>query len=140
MATLYQDPSNEQSGARIPGMKEPGADHPLTIAPFKGRVRVTFNGKVVADSQRAMKLQEASYPPVYYIPREDADLSVYHPSETQTHCPYKGQASYFTLDVEGRRVADAVWSYENAYPAAARITGHLAFYPDRVDRIEATED
>lgn len=135
MATLYQDPA-----ARIPGMKEPGPEHPLTIAPFKGRVRVTFNGKVVAETIHAMKLQEASYPPVYYVPREDADWGVYHPSETQTHCPYKGQASYFTLDVDGRRVTDAVWSYQNAYPAAARIAGHLAFYPDRVDRIEAIED
>lgn len=135
MATLYQDPA-----ARMAGMKQPGPDHPLTIALFKGRVRVTFNGKVVADSRRAMKLQEASYPPVYYIPREDADWSLYHPSETQTHCPYKGQASYFTLDVDGNRVPDAVWSYETPYPAAAGIAGHLAFYPDRVDRIDVTED
>jgi len=135
MATLYQDPA-----ARIPGMKEPSPEHPLTIAPFAGRVRISFNGKVVAESRRAMKLQEASYPQVYYIPREDADWAAYHPSETQTHCPYKGQASYFTLDVDGRRVPDAAWSYENPYPAAGGVAGHLAFYPDRVDRIDVIPD
>lgn len=131
MTTIYQDPT-----ARIPGMKEPSAEHPMTIAPFRGRVRVSFNGRIVADTTSAAQLQEADYKPVYYIPRDDAVWGVFHPSEHKTHCPYKGEASYFTLDVEGRRSENAAWSYQNAYPAAAKIAGHIAFYPDRVDRIE----
>lgn len=121
-------------------MKLPGPDHPITVTPFAGRVRVSLNGQVVADTRRALRLQEASYPAVFYIPRDDAAWDAYRPSATRTHCPYKGEASYYTLDSAGRTAADAVWSYETPYPAMAQIAGHLAFYPDRVDRIEVTED
>jgi uncharacterized protein (DUF427 family) len=120
-------------------MKLPGPDHPITITSFAGRVRVTFNGQVVAETTRALRLQEASYPPVFYIPREDAAMALYRRSDHVTHCPYKGDASYYTLDAGGRQAANAVWSYEQPYPAMARIAGHLAFYPDRVDAIQATE-
>lgn len=116
-------------------MKLPGPDHPITITPFAGRVRVTFNGQVVAETTRALRLQEASYPPVFYIPREDATMALYRRSDHASHCPYKGEASYYTLDVGGRQAMNAVWSYEQPYPAMAQIAGHLAFYPDRVDAI-----
>ena len=117
-------------------MKLPGPDHPITITPHQGRVRVRVGGEVVADTTRALELREASYPPVLYIPREDARMAQMTRTARSTHCPYKGDASYYTITAGGRTAADAVWSYEAPFPAMADITGHLAFYPDRVDGIE----
>lgn len=117
-------------------MKQPGPDHPITIMRNGNRVRVTFAGKVVADTTRALTLQETSYPPVHYIPRADADMTLLKPSSHATHCPYKGDASYFTIQTDGRSADNAVWSYEKPYPAMAEIAGHLAFYPSRVDAFE----
>ena len=117
-------------------MKLPGPDHPITISANDKRVRVTFAGRVIADSVRALTLKEASYKPVLYIPRADADMSLLTPTDHQTHCPYKGDARYFTITVDGRSTGNAVWSYELPFPAMAAIKEHLAFYRDRVDRIE----
>ena len=117
-------------------MKLPGPDHPITIVPADARVRVSFAGKVIADTIRALVLKEASYAPVFYIPREDADMSVFSHSEHRTHCPYKGDANHFTLDGSGKSAENAAWSYEQAYPAVREIEGRLAFYPKRIDQIE----
>ena len=117
-------------------MKLPGPDHPITVTPNPKRLRVTFAGQVVAETSRALTLQEASYPPVQYIPREDADAALLKRTERSTHCPYKGDASYYSIEAGGRRAENAIWSYEAPFPAMAEIAGHLAFYPDRVDRIE----
>ncbi|RDV03911.1 DUF427 domain-containing protein [Undibacter mobilis] len=117
-------------------MKQPGADHPITISQDGTRVRVMFAGRMVADTTRALTLQEARYPSVYYIPREDADMTLFQRTAHTTHCPYKGDASYFTLSAEGRSAENAVWSYEAPYPAVAAIREHLAFYPNKVDGIE----
>ena len=117
-------------------MKQPGPDHPIAIEPSAKRVRVRFAGAVVADTTEALVLREASYPPVYYIPRRHADMRYFTRAAHATHCPYKGDASYFTIIVDGRSAADAVWSYEQPYPAVAEIKEYLAFYPDRVDAIE----
>jgi uncharacterized protein (DUF427 family) len=117
-------------------MKLPGPDHPISIARNDKRVRVRFAGKVIADSTRALRLQEASYPAVNYIPREDVDMSALTPTAHASHCPYKGAASYFTVSAGGRSAANAVWSYQQPYPAMAAIKDYLAFYPDRVDAIE----
>lgn len=117
-------------------MKQPGPDHPITIEPNPKRVRVTFNGAVVAESGRALTLREASYPPVQYIPREDAAMALLRRTERSTHCPYKGDAAYYSIEAGDRRAENAIWSYEAPYPAVAAIAGHLAFYPDRVDGIE----
>jgi uncharacterized protein (DUF427 family) len=121
-------------------MKIPGPDHPITVTPQAGLVRVRFNGETVAESRRALRLQEAHYPPVFYIPRADARMELFTRSDTGSHCPYKGDASYYSLAVGGRRAVDAVWSYETPYPSVIQIAGHLAFYPDRVDGIEAIAD
>lgn len=112
-------------------MKTPGPDHPITITPQPGRVRVRAGDRTIAETTHALRLEEARLPPVLYIPREDADMSALRRTDHHTHCPYKGDASYFSL--EGAE--NAVWSYEAPYPPAARITEHLAFYPDKV-RIE----
>jgi uncharacterized protein (DUF427 family) len=117
-------------------MKLAGPDHPITIAVHPGMVRVTFAGQVVAESRRALTLKEATYPPVHYIPREDARMDLLRPSAHATHCPYKGDASHFTVAAGGRSAENAVWSYAHPFPAMAVIAGHLAFYPDRVDLIE----
>lgn len=113
-------------------MKLPGPDHPITIAPKAGRVVVRFHGEVVADTTRALELHEAAYKPVLYIPRGDAKLAHYARTEHSTHCPYKGDASYFALSARGERAANAVWSYETPFPAMAAIKDHLAFYPNHV--------
>jgi uncharacterized protein (DUF427 family) len=114
-------------------MKLPGPDHPITISPTQGRVVVKVGGKVVADSRQALTLQEASYPPVQYIPRADAKMDQLTRSSHQTHCPYKGDAAYYALPGSDD---NAVWAYEQPFPAVAEIAGHLAFYPNKVDAIE----
>jgi uncharacterized protein (DUF427 family) len=108
----------------------------ITITPSPNRVRVRFNGAVVAETGRAQLLQEGSYRPVLYVPREDADMSKFERSTHTTRCPHKGEASYYSLRVGDRTATNAVWTYETPYPGVAAIAGHLAFYPDRVDAIE----
>ncbi len=98
-------------------------DHPITIEPNPNRVRVLFNGRVVADTTRALTLKEASLPAVHYIPREDADLSLLEPTAPKTHCPDKSDAAYYTIRVAGRTAENAVWMYEDPYPAVAAIKG-----------------
>lgn len=117
-------------------MKLPSPDHPITITPTPQRVRVLLGGQVVAETTRAVTLQEANYPAVHYIPREDAQMALFEKTTRSTHCPYKGDASYYSIAAGGRRAENAVWSYETPFPAMAAIEGHLAFYPDRVDSIE----
>jgi len=117
-------------------MKLPGPDHPITIEPNPKRVQVRLGGEVIAETHRALTLREASYPPVQYIPREDARMELLHRTTHATHCPYKGNASYYTAAAGGRQAENAAWSYEYPFPAVAQIAGYLAFYPDRVDAIE----
>jgi uncharacterized protein (DUF427 family) len=121
---------------RRPAMREPGPDHPITIEPTPGRVTVRLNGQVIAVTSRALTLREASYPPVQYIPREDAAMALLQATAHRTHCPYKGDAAYYTIAADGRTAANAIWTYEQPFPAVAAIKGHLAFYPNRVDSIE----
>jgi uncharacterized protein (DUF427 family) len=117
-------------------IKIPGPDHPITIAHSPARVVVTVAGRVIADTTAALTLQEAAYQPVLYIPRRDVDMAALARSETSTYCPYKGDAAYFSIPAGGDRANDAIWTYESPYAAVAEIKDHLAFYPDRVDRIE----
>ncbi|WJR66072.1 DUF427 domain-containing protein [Neorhizobium sp. CSC1952] len=116
--------------------KIPGPDHPITVERNPARVVVKLGGKVVADSADTLTLREASYPPVHYIPRKDVDMSLLERTAHETYCPYKGEASYFSIPAGGERSKNAVWSYEHPYDAVAGIKEHVAFYPDRVDSIE----
>ena len=109
------------------------ADHPITITAAPGRVRVAFAGRVVADTRQALSLAEASYPPVTYIPREDVDLTAFERSDHKTRCPYKGEASYYSIQAGDRTAQNAVWSYEQPLEAVSAIARYLAFYPDRVE-------
>jgi len=117
-------------------IKIPGPDHPITIAPTRGRVTVTVASKRVADTLRALTLKEAAYPAVQYIPREDVDMAQLQRSSHQTYCPYKGECAYYSIAAGGARSVNAVWTYETPYAAVSEIKGYLAFYPDRVDAIE----
>lgn len=104
-------------------------EHPITITPFVGEVIVLRDGIEVARTSRALALKEASYPVVFYVPRADADMGSFAPNSRTTHCPFKGDASYF--DLPGAPAA--VWSYETPIADVAEIAGHLAFYPDKVE-------
>lgn len=116
-------------------MKLPGPDHPITVTPETRRVRVLVVGVAVADTRRALRLEEARYAPVFYVPREDIQAEAFVASVRTSHCPYKGDANYFDLVFGDTRRPGAVWSYEAPYPAVAAIREHVAFYPDRVDAI-----
>ena len=116
-------------------IKIPGPDHPISIEPNRSRVVVTVGGKVVADTRAALTLLEASYPAVQYIPRRDVDMAALTRSEHATYCPYKGDASYYSIAVGGDRSRNAVWTYETPFEAMAQIKDYVAFYPDRVDEI-----
>ena len=117
-------------------IKVPGPDHPITIERNPNRVVVTVASRVVADTQDAITLREASYPAVHYVPRKDVDMALLERTEHATYCPYKGDCSYFSVPLGGDRSKNAVWTYEAPYPAVMLIKDHLAFYPDRVDAIE----
>jgi uncharacterized protein (DUF427 family) len=117
-------------------VKIPSPDHPITIEHNPSRVVVKVAGKIVADTRRALTLREASYPGVIYIPREDADMALLARTDHSTYCPYKGDASYYSIEPGGERSINAIWTYETPYDAVAQIKNHLAFYPDRVDSIE----
>jgi uncharacterized protein (DUF427 family) len=113
-------------------MKLPGPDHPITITPSNDHVVVRFGGEIVADTRHALALQEASYPAVLYIPRGDIQSQHFQRTDRSTHCPYKGDASYFTLVAGSERAENAVWTYETPFPAMEQIKEHVAFYPDKV--------
>lgn len=117
-------------------IKIPGPDHPITIEQNPARVVVKLDGRVVADTRNALILREASYPPVQYIPREDVDMSLLERTDHASHCPYKGDASYYSITIGGERAKNAVWTYEDPHAAVAEIRNRVAFYPDRVDTIE----
>jgi uncharacterized protein (DUF427 family) len=111
-------------------------DHPIAIVAAPGRVRVTFAGRVIADTARALDLHEATYAPVAYVPREDVDVTLLRRTDHRTRCPYKGEASYYSIVADGRTAENAVWSYEQPLADVAEIAFYVAFYPSRVDRIE----
>jgi uncharacterized protein (DUF427 family) len=116
-------------------VKIPGPNHPIAIAANPSRVVVKVGGKIIADTHDALTLREASYPAVQYIPRRDVDMAALKRSEHTTYCPYKGDASYYSIPAGGDRSRDAVWTYETPFEAMAKIKDYVAFYPDRVDEI-----
>ena len=113
---------------------EPTAEHPITINPTGTRVVVRVNGEVVADTTEALQLQESTYAPVQYIPFKDVVQDLLTRTDTSTYCPYKGEAGYYSVTTAaGDTVDDAIWTYEQPYPAVAAIAGHVAFYPDKAE-------
>jgi len=114
----------------------PGPDHPITVTPTEGRVVVKVAGQVVADTRAALTLQESTYPAVQYIPLADVDTSLLEPTATESYCPYKGDANYYSIPAGGEKAVDAIWEYKQPREAVAEIKEHVAFYPNRVDSIE----
>ena len=117
-------------------IKIPDPDHPITISPVEGKVRVTVAGRMIAETTRTFRLEEKGYSPVYYLPRSDADMSLLVRSTHYTYCPYKGDCTYYSIPVGGSRSENAVWTYEQPHEAVSVIREYLAFYPSRVDAIE----
>lgn len=107
-------------------------DHPITITPTEEQVRVTLGDTVLAESNQALTLREASYEPVLYIPRSDIRMELLERTEHTSRCPYKGLANYFSIKLPGLVRENAAWSYETPNPVAAPIAGYLSFYPDQV--------
>ena len=117
-------------------IKVPGPDHPISVELDTAHVVVKVAGRVIADTRNALVLREASYPPAYYIPRNDVEMSLLERTDHTTYCPYKGDCAYYSIPLGGVRSTNAVWTYESPYPAVAVIRDYLAFYPDRVDAID----
>lgn len=119
----------------------PGPNHPITVEVSPTRVVVRAGDSVLADTRKALILREADYPAVPYIPREDVDMAALERTDHTSYCPFKGDASYFSIAGAGERGLNAVWTYETPYDAVSQIQDHLAFYANRVDVVEepATE-
>jgi uncharacterized protein (DUF427 family) len=117
-----------------PEILEPSAGHPITIEPTKGRVQVRVNGDLVADTTGALELREATLPAVQYIPIGDVAQDKLSRTDTSTYCPFKGDASYYSVrTAAGETVEDVIWTYDEPYPAVAAIAGHVAFYPNKAE-------
>jgi uncharacterized protein (DUF427 family) len=112
---------------------EPTAEHPITINPTGKRVVVRINGDIVADTHEALQLQESTYPAVQYIPLKDVVREALTRTDTSTYCPFKGEAAYYSVTTGDATVDDAIWFYEEPFPAVAQIVDHVAFYADKAD-------
>ncbi len=117
-------------------MSAPGHAHAISIEKNSKRIKVTFNGTLIADTQKALVLKEGPLPPVNYIPREDVQMSYLQRTDHSTHCPFKGDASYFTVSVNDKTEDNAVWTYEAPIEAVAPIKDYVVFYPEKMDAIE----
>ena len=117
-------------------MSAPGHAHAISIKKNPNRIKVTFNETVIADTQKALVLKEGPLPPVNYIPREDVQMSYLQRTDHSTHCPFKGDASYFTVDVNDKTEHNAVWTYEAPIDSVAQIKDYLVFYPEKMETIE----
>jgi uncharacterized protein (DUF427 family) len=107
------------------------ADH-IKIRQAPGTYVIRADGAVIGESSRALELTEGSYAPVIYVPREDVAMALLDQSDRQSTCPWKGEASYYSIVTGSQVLKDAVWSYESPIDGMAQIAGHLAFYTDRV--------
>src|SRR6266403_1818339 len=116
-------------------IKLPDPDHPISIQRNPARVVVSVAGRVIAETRNALTLRESDYSSVEYIPREDVDLSQLERTDHATYCPYKGDCNYYSIPTGGEKSVNAVWTYEDPYPAVAQIKGYVAFYPDKVDEV-----
>jgi len=113
--------------------RTPGPEHPITLQRCPSRVVVSSGPVVIAETDSALEMQEAGYPPVFYIPLDDVDQRLLRRSNHHTYCPYKGEASYFdVIDGTGTDLNAAVWYYDDPFPAVGEIKGHVAFYANRV--------
>jgi uncharacterized protein (DUF427 family) len=125
-----------------PAVRSPGLahdpDHKITVRPFDGAVTVRLSSAIIASSKNAKVLRETGHRDVLYIPFEDIYFDFLRRSETTTHCPFKGDASYWSVTAVGESKSDVMWAYEHPYAEMLAIRNHGAFYPEKVN-IEAVE-
>ena len=118
-------------------------EHRVDLVPEKRHLRVVFAGATIADSAAPLRVEETGHDPVHYFPEKDVRLDLMRPTEHHSRCPFKGEASYWTIEVpdggETRRAENAVWGYPTPYDEVAGIAGYYAFYPSRVDSITEIE-
>ncbi len=121
-----------------PGYKK-WPDHTVDLIKSDKHVRIIFNGEVVADSDRTIIVDEAGYSKVYYFPRSEVRMDYMQRTNQGTYCPFKGEASYYTLSVGNKNQENAVWTYEEPYDEVKELKNYLAFYANRVDKIEVKD-
>ena len=114
-------------------MTQQNSAHRITFEESPGTARVVFNGEVIAETANAIVLKEGTLPPVYYIPPGDVQQNLLSKTTRSSHCPFKGDASYWTIKVGDKEAQNAVWAYENPFDQVARIKDHMAFYADQMD-------
>ena len=126
--------SETRTGNKSPGFAR-HPEHRVDLVREAGRVRVGFNGATVADSALPLTVKETGHDGVFYLPRQDVRMDLLTPTNHHTHCPFKGEASYWTLTVGDRTAENAVWSYEKPYDETMELRGLVAFYADRMDEV-----
>jgi len=107
--------------------------HTITITPSDVHVEIAVKGHIVAESDRPVVLDETGFPSRYYLRREDVRTDLLRPTSFHTTCPFKGQASYWSLELGGEVLDGIAWSYETPIAGAEAIAGLLCFFPERVD-------
>jgi uncharacterized protein (DUF427 family) len=107
--------------------------HRITITPSDLHVEISVDGEKLASSNHPVLLDETGLPTRYYLPREDVRMELLRPTTTETTCPFKGQASYWSVEVGGKVHDDLVWTYRSPIPQAEGVAGLLCFYNERVD-------
>jgi uncharacterized protein (DUF427 family) len=108
----------------------------IKIRKAAGTWVVRAGGAVLAESKQALELSEPGYPDVIYFPREDIAMAFLDATSHRSHCPHKGEASYFSIVTKSQTLENVGWSYENPKEPAARIAGHIAFAPGEYLAIE----
>jgi uncharacterized protein (DUF427 family) len=121
-------------------MLTPGPDHPIAISQNPRRVRVLAAGHVIADTADALTLYEGGHDPVQYFPRQDVETGFLARTDKVTECPYKGSATHYTMLIDGELLENVAWSYEHPHAAVEAIRDRIAFYPDRVEVYEVTDE
>lgn len=107
------------------------ADH-IKLHAAQGTYSIRAAGAVLGESNNVIELVEGTMGPVLYVPRADLAMAFFEKTDTTSHCPHKGDATYYTLEAKSGPIKDAAWSYETPNPGLERIAGHLAFYTDKV--------
>jgi uncharacterized protein (DUF427 family) len=131
----HESKSNEERNRDVVVVVETvmTSGHSISIVPTAVHVEVRLGGRLLADTDRAMKLDETGLPSRYYLPPDDVQMDLLRPTTFHTICPFKGEASYWSLDIDGETYDGIVWSYEAPTPQATEVRGMLSFYPDRTE-------
>ncbi len=131
---LAESPANKRIKIlKVAHPQRQGDAHAVILEPSPRRVRIEFNGEMIADTTHARMLYEDGHLPMYYVPMDDVRMDLLHKTDHSTHCPHKGDASYWTIKVGDRESENAVWGYEDPLPQQPGLKGLVAFYWDRVD-------